>query len=353
MIKLIWWIFVGALVAGLAMVTFSLHTFGWVNELVKEYGYDTLGADPRVSFLVALALFALIALLPWKSVLFAPLTGNRKGLLILMVVALALAGLLKVIGQRSWIETLDGPVIIYAPPGSMDRATGLVSRPLDADVLRAIRIWRTVPRNVGAGNKYFSQYDGKPKTWFVSGTCESRPADGYDDRGRKLEPATSEKVEACEAQRVAAEKKAAQSDATARRAKFERVGVYRMAGRWVMVDSIVYVLEEVVVLRESLRLKFRIRNTEDAETVPSAREALRIGIVTAHGELISATSVRRIEGAVEHDQGGRAFPPAPGQAGSIDVELRRRPESGAFLIVINDATAFSRVSTHIRSFRGL
>jgi hypothetical protein len=55
-------------VAGSAKTLFPVHTW------VRDYLGDLTGTDPTVAWLMAGAVFALVCLVPWRLLLFAPVT---------------------------------------------------------------------------------------------------------------------------------------------------------------------------------------------------------------------------------------------------------------------------------------
>jgi hypothetical protein len=266
--------------------------------------------------------------------------------------------------RQSYIETLDGPLIVDAPPGGIDVKTGLIRKPLTADKLRAINIGKTSKRGAtGDSNHYFNAHDGGNKVWFVQGSCEARNAEGFDDRGRRLVPATAEWVEHCEDLRAQAEQRR-QKDAEkqarrelyqkqkARKREFREIGVYTAIGRFTVLDGVKITFEECVVLRHETRLKFRVSRLRDVEAPAVGVPRFEFSLLNADGTETRASSLHRIQGMIAITSQDRALlPPNPGESGRAVVEFQRNSESGGFAIAVNSAVVFSNPSGHIVRFR--
>jgi hypothetical protein len=349
----------------------------WIHGWVQDHLGDLTGADQTVAWLVALALLALSRLVRWRQWLLAPLTGGAKSVLAFAAICLAAAGALKFTSARmlfdssgnprqSWIETTDGPITLDAPPGGIDAKTGLLRKPLDAETLRAIKIGKTTNGNAANSdpNRYFNARDGKYKVWFVAGTCQTRDAEGYDDRGRKLLPATPELVDSCERLHAEAEQQR-RSDAErqsrrqlleqqkTRQHEFQEIGTYTAAGRYTVIDGTKLAFEECVVLRRETRLKFRLaRLGADAESGGTTKGRFEFSLLNSDGTETRSTSLRRVQGmvTVASDSAG-LLPQDPGESGWVVVEFQRDSESGGFAIAINHAVAFSNPAGHIVAFR--
>jgi hypothetical protein len=349
---------------------------GWIHGWVQDHYGDLTGADRTVGWLVALAVFALIRLVRWRPVLAAPVTGRTRSLLAFAGICLAAAGALKFTNARmlfdsagnprqSYIETPEGAVIVDAPPGGIDAKTGLIRKALTAEKLRAINIARIGEKDGASGdaNHYFNPHDGGTKVWFVQGTCETRASEGYDDRGRKLIPATAELVDRCEKLQAEAERQresAAQKQARkefverrkARRHEFQEIGTYTTAGRFTIIDSIKFVFEGCEVLRRETRLKFRIANLGNAESGTVSNAGFEFTLLNSDGSETRARGVRRIQGVVDSTAQERTLlPPGPGESGRIVIEFERDSESGGFAIAINHAVAFANPGGHTVAYR--
>lgn len=363
-----------ALLLALVMAVGSVRTFNWVHGLVRNYFGDFLGGDPAVSWLAAVAVFALVCLVPWRSLVFAPVTGRPKPLITLAVAGFAGAGAVKVMNARfpfnpqgqatqCWIETAEGRVVLDLPPGSVDRKTGLVCQALTPEVWRSISLEMKRKEKGEPGlNKYFSPNDGKPIAWFERDSCKTHAVDGYDDYGQKLEPATREKVLACNKLLADVELKRKQQAATqerrerreqqaARRKRFQDIGRYIAEGRFVTLDGYKIVLEECLVLRHETHLKFRMVNIRD-EQKAYANSGFAFGLVNGAGVKTRSAVVRLVQGNVGIAGDGSLVPPAIGERGWFIVEFARDSETGTFGILINNTVAFSRPTDHVVSFRG-
>lgn len=360
-------LFVLLMVAGSAKTLLSLHTW------VRYYFGDLTGADPAVAWLMAGAVFALVCLVPWRIVLFAPVTGRPKPLIALAAACLAGAATLKVVSTRlrfdlsgnpmqSVIETTDGPVIVDAAPGGTDRKTGLTRKPLTAEILRSMTLNKGPAGSTTDTNKYFSVWDGKNKVWFVHGTCEIRKMAGYDDRGRPLEPASAERVDYCEKLQFEADRRRNQQAAAvarrerrdeekSRRLRFQPIGRYIASGRFITLDGIRFYFDECVVLHDELHLKFRVVNgRDDAEIATDANTRFEFSIFNENGTEMRSELLKRIQGTVKVIDGFLVVP-GPGESGWFVVEFKRDSKTaGTFAIVINGMVAFNRPSSHIVSF---
>lgn len=356
------------------MVAGSVRTFNWVHGLVRNYLGDFFGTDPAVSWLAALGVFALVCLIRWRSLVFAPVTGRPKPLITLAVASFAGAGALKVMNARfpfnqqgqptqCWIESVEGRVILDLPPGSVDRKTGLACQALTPEILRSISLEKKRTEKAGASdNKYFSPNDGKPIAWFERDSCRMHTADGYDDLGQKLEPATKAKVESCEKARAEAERRskakaerdgrqAQLAEQAARQKTFRDIGRYIAQGRFVVIDGIKVVYEESVVLKSQTNVKFRIANIRDEQkTYPESK--LEFGLLTGDGRQTRPSVVRRVEGSVAIAVDGSFVLPGPGERGWIVAEFPRECETGTgFALMINNAVAFTKPGEHTVRFQ--
>ena len=309
-----------AMLFALLMVAGSVRTFRWVHGLVRYYVGDITGADPIVSWLFALAVFALVCLIPWRSLLFAPLRARPKPLIILAVACFAGAVTLNRINARLPSDQQGKP----------------------------------------KSNNYFDFKTGTPKAWFLPGTCETRDRDGYDDLGRKLEPATSEKVESCGKLRSEADRRLKQQaeaqqrrerreQQNARKQRFQEIGRYLAVGRWVEIDGLKFVLEEVVVMRHETYIKFRVVNVRDEQTPTSNSSGFDFGLVNSEGSRTRSSAIRRVQGAVSVADSSLVTP-RPGDHGWIAVEFARDSDSGPFGVLINSAVAFTNPAGHIVRF---
>lgn len=355
--------------AGSAKTLFSVHTW------VRDYLGDLTGTDPTVTWLIAGAVFALVCLVPWRLLLFAPVTGRPKPLIALAAACLAGAAALKVMNARlkfdpsgrprqSVIETSSGPVIVDAPPGSTDRTTGLTRKPLTAEMLRFINL-RNGSGTTTDTNKYFNVWDGKNKIWFVHGTCEIRGMAGYDDHGRPLEPATPERVDQCEKlqaesdrwrtqEAAAKERRELREEEKSRRLRFQPIGRYIASGHFATLDGIRFFFDECVVLDDRLNLKFRVINVRgESETAADVSPRFEFSIFNENGTETRSTILRRVQGTViVNAPDGLLVAPAPGETGWFVAEFKRDSKSaGTFAIVINGVVAFNHPSSHIVSFR--
>lgn len=348
-----------------------------IHSWVQNHFGDLTGADQSVEWLVAFATLALIRLVRWRRMMLAPFTGGTKALLGLAAICLAAAGALKFTDARilfdssgnprqSYIETVDGPVIQDAPPGSIDPGTGLLRQALTADVLRAINIRKSNSKVAGRRdpNEYFNASDGKNKVWFVEGSCEIRNEDGYDDRGRKLVPATAGMVDSCEKLRAAAEeqqKREAEQQSRrdlvdqrrARLHQFQEIGTYTAAGRYTVIDGVKIVFEQCDVLRHETRIKFRIANPgADGQSGNLSGGRFAFSLLSGDGTETQPSSMHRVQGMIAiAEQGDALLAPNPGESGQLVVEFQRDSESGGFAIAINHAVAFVNPAAHIVSFR--
>lgn len=349
----------------------------WIHTWVQDHFGDITGADQTVGWLVALALLSLVRLVRWRPLLLAPLTGGAKSVLAFAAICLAAAGVLKFTNARmlfdstgnprqSWIETIDGPVMLDAPPGGIDAKTGLLRKPLDAETLRAISIGKNSANNGARGdsNRYFNARDGKYKVWFIEGTCQTRDAEGYDDRGHKLLPATAELVERCEKLQADAEQQRRNEaerqsrrelleQQKTRRHEFQDIGTYAATGRYTVIDGIKFAFEECVVLRHETRLKFRLATLgTDAESGGFTRGRFEFSLLNGDGSETRSSSLHRVQGMVTvASDSASLLPPDPGESGWVVVEFQRDNESGGFAVAINHAVAFSNPAGHIVAFR--
>ncbi len=363
-----------AVVLAILMIVVNVRMFNWVHGLVRDYLGDVTGTDPAVSWLVAVAVFALVCTVPWRSLLFAQVTGRPKPLITLAVASIAAAGALKLMNARfafnhrgeptrSFIETPQGRIILDEPPGDVDRKTGLVRQTLTPEVLRSITLEKKRKEVAKIrSNRFFSPNDGKPIAWFERGTCKIHDADGYDDFGQKLEPATSAKVEECnklfaeaeekrKQETAAQERRALREQQDARRKRFQEVGRYVAEGRYVTIDHIKFTFEECLVLRHVTQIKFRIANVRD-EQEAETDSRFEFGLVDNAGAQTRPNAIRRVQGVVAIAADGALVPPGPGERGWIVVEFTRDSDSGAgFGLMINNAIAFSRPAEHIVRFR--
>lgn len=349
---------------------------GWIHDWVQNHFGDLTGADQTVGWLVALALFALIRLVRWRPLVLAPLTGGAKSLLGFAGISLAAAAVVKFTNARipfdpggaarqSYVETIDGPQILDAAPGGIDPKTGLPRLPLTAEALRAITISKN---NNGVAhpdpNHYFSASDGKYKLWFVPESCETRSAAGFDDRGRKLLPATAELVDRCEKLQADADRKRkaeaekqsrreAQDHRRARRREFQEIGDYTAAGRFTVIDGVKITFEACEVLRHQTRIKFRITHLAvDGESVTPAGGRFEFALLSSDGTEMRSSAIHRVQGVIATDaQEGVLLAPDPGMSGRVVVEFQRDSEAGGFAIAINHAVAFANPAGHIVSFR--
>jgi hypothetical protein len=362
-------LFVLLMVAGSAKTLFSLHTW------VRDYLGDLTGTDPTVARLMAGAIFALVCLVPWRRLLFAPVTGRPKPLIALAVACLAGASTLKVVNARlkfdesgnprqSVIETPNGPVIVDAAPGGTDRTTGLTRKPLTAEILRSISLGNGPGGTTVDTNKYFSVFDGKNKAWFVHGTCELRRMNGYDDRGQPLEPATAERVDQCEKIQVEADRRHRQQAAAqeqrerreevkSRRLRFQSIGRYVASGHFTTLDGIRFFFDECIVLDDELHLKFRVVNVrDDSQISADANSRFEFSIFNESGTETRSKRLRRVQGTVAVNAvDGFLVAPSPGETGWFVVEFKRdNKTAGTFAIVINGMVAFNRPSSHVVSF---
>jgi hypothetical protein len=349
----------------------------WIHDWVQNHFGDLTGADQTVGWLVALALLALIRLVRWRPLVMAPLTGGAKSLLGFAAICLGAAGILKFTNARipfgpdgdahqSYVETIDGPQILDAPPGGIDPKTGLPRLALTAEALRAITISKNNNNGVAHTdpNHYFSASDGKYKVWFMEGSCEMRSAAGFDDRGRKLVPATAELVDRCEKLRTETDRKRkaeaerqsrreAQEQHRARRREFQEIGDYTAAGRFTVIDGVKITFESCEVLRHQTRIKFRIAHLPaDGESVNFAGGRFEFSLLNSDGTETRSIGLHRVQGVIASAaQDGILLAPEPGASGRVVVEFQRDSESGGFAIAINHAVAFANPAGHIVTFR--
>ena len=262
----------------------------------------------------------------------------------------------------SFIETAEGPVVSDLPPGGIDRRTGLRRQPLTVDMLRAIEMEKNRKDKAQPDtSKYFNARDGRNKVWFPVDSCEARSTPGYDDRGRKLEPATAEKVDKCEKERAETERlhkekadrqarQARRAEQAARRKEFRETGRYIAEGRFAMIDGVKIVLEETVVLKDQTRVRFRIANIRDEQKTYSDSK-FEFGLVNGEGRQTRSSSVRRVQGALAIAGDGSLVLPVPGERGWVVVEFARNCEdSGGFALMINNTIAFSKPGEHTVRF---
>ncbi len=364
-------------------VLYVLYTFAarglmldWIHDWVQNHFGDLTGADQTVGWLVALALFALIRLVRWRPLVLAPLTGSSKPLLGFAGICLATAGVVKFTNARipfgpggaarqSYVETIDGPKILDAAPGGLDPKTGLPRLALTSEALRAITISKN--NNNGAvpidPNHYFSASDGKYKVWFVPDTCQTRSAAGFDDRGRKLLPATAEMVDRCEKVQADADRKheadverqarrEAQDKRRARRREFQEIGDYTAAGRFTVIDGVKITFEACEVLRHQTRIKFRVTHlAADNESVAPARGRFEFALLNSDGTETRPSAMHRVQGVITTAALEIVLlPPDPGASGRVVVEFQRDSEASGFAIAINHAVAFANPAGHIVSF---
>lgn len=360
-----------AILIAIVMIAGSLQTFHWVQGRVRDDLGDYTGADPTVSWLLAAGVFCLVYLIPWRSLVFSSVTGRAKTLVPLAAAFIASAGTLKFAKSEllrftpqgdpaiSFIETAEGPVISDLPPGGIDRRTGLRRQPLTVDMLRAIEMEKNrKDKGQPDTNIYFNARDGRNKVWFPVDSCEARDTPGYDDRGRKLVPATAEKVDKCEKERAEterlrkekADRQARRAEQAARRKEFRETGRYIAEGRFTMIDGVKIVLEETVVLKDQTRVKFRIANIRD-ELKTYSESKFEFGLVNGEGQQTRSSVVRRVQGAVAIAGDGSLVLPVPGERGWIVVEFARNCEDGGgFALMINNTIAFSKPGEHTVRF---
>ncbi|HUN86660.1 MAG TPA: hypothetical protein VMU48_19930 [Terracidiphilus sp.] len=349
----------------------------WIHVWVQYHFGDLTGSDQTVGWLVTLAILALTRLVRWRRLMLAPLTGGTKAVLGFATICLAAAGAMKFTNARilfdssgnprqSYVETVYGPVIQDAPPGSIDPKTGLKRQALTADVLRAIDIGKSQSKDTTGRdpNHYFSASDGKYKVWFVEGSCEIRNEDGYDDRGQRLIPATAELVDHCEKLQAEAEeqrKREAQQQARRdlleqrwkRRHEFQEIGTYTAAGRFTVIDGVKIAFEQCEVLRHLTRLKFRIANlgtNGQFGNPPGGR--FEFSLLNSDGTETRQSGIHRVQGLIAiFGQDNDLLSSAPGESAQVVVDFQRDSESGGFAIAINHAVAFTNPASHIVNFR--
>jgi len=307
----------------LLMVAGSVQTFGWLHELVRANLREITGSDPTVSWLVALGIFFLIGLLPWRSLLLAPLTGSPNTLITLAAICFGGAAVIVRINARVPLDEHGNP------------------KP----------------------NRYFNRI-GESKVWFPIGRCDTRDRDGFDELGRKYERGTREKIEYCQKlsaeedrrrkqQAETQEQRQRREQQTARRRHFQELGRYVAVGRFVTIDGIRFSFLECLVLKRETCIKFRIDNlrSEQASTYTNARP--EFGLINKEGSQSLPSALRRVEGAVAVAADGSLVPPGPGEHGVIVVEFARDNESGISVITINHAVAFGSPGGHKLRFRPL
>lgn len=362
------------LLTGLVMVAGSIHMFVWLRGIVQDHLGDIIGTGPAVSFLAATAAFALVCLVPWKSLIFASATGRPAALMTVVFAAAVGVIVLGIMNERipfnregvaegvSILDTAEGRRIVPIPPGTVDRSTGLKTIPLSPDLLRAMNLKKR--RKEGAEstpNRYFSENDGKPIVWFDRNTCRMHDADGFDDRGNPREAATPQKVDSCEQQWAMDERKRrhqaeaqAQRERSAqqatRRERFQEIGVYRAVGRWTKIDGFKFYLEQIVVLRQETRITFRVVQALD-ETRSNGNSRFEFGLTNGEGVQSPSEPIRRVQGSVHIADDGSIRLSHNGDEGRIAVAFRRDSDSGPFGITINQAIAFARPKRHITSFK--